>query len=84
MGHVGNLVCTIPNSVCAESISSLTETPCLFSSEQEDPRHPTVPVQVRNRPSLDPSDLGPLPVNSSSLKDVYQLKPVYLRQCSVL
>uniref|UniRef100_A0AAQ4RMS3 HECT-type E3 ubiquitin transferase n=1 Tax=Gasterosteus aculeatus aculeatus TaxID=481459 RepID=A0AAQ4RMS3_GASAC len=27
----------------------------------EDPRHPTVPVQVRNRPSLDPSDLGPLP-----------------------
>ncbi|KAM8895215.1 E3 ubiquitin-protein ligase NEDD4 isoform 2-T2 [Spinachia spinachia] len=27
----------------------------------EDPRQPKVPVQMRKRPSLDPSDLGPLP-----------------------
>uniref|UniRef100_A0A8P4G1C3 HECT-type E3 ubiquitin transferase n=1 Tax=Dicentrarchus labrax TaxID=13489 RepID=A0A8P4G1C3_DICLA len=35
-------------------------TPCLFSSEQEDPRL-KIPVQKRRRASLDPSDLGPLP-----------------------
>ncbi|XP_068432599.1 E3 ubiquitin-protein ligase NEDD4 isoform X2 [Clinocottus analis] len=27
----------------------------------EDPRHPKIPVHMRKRPSLDPSDLGPLP-----------------------
>ncbi|XP_056268364.1 E3 ubiquitin-protein ligase NEDD4-like isoform X2 [Pseudoliparis swirei] len=27
----------------------------------EDPRHPKIPVLMRKRPSLDPSDLGPLP-----------------------
>lgn len=41
----------------------LTETSCVFSAEQEDPRL-RIPVQQRRRGSLDPNDLGPLPVRS--------------------
>lgn len=39
----------------------LAETSCLSSLEQEDPRL-RIPVQQRRRGSLDPNDLGPLPV----------------------
>lgn len=39
----------------------LTETSCVFSLEQEDPRL-RIPVQQRRRGSLDPNELGPLPV----------------------
>lgn len=42
---------------------NLSASSCLFCSEQEDPRL-RIPVQQRRRGSLDPNDLGPLPVRS--------------------
>uniref|UniRef100_A0A8C9VD56 E3 ubiquitin-protein ligase n=1 Tax=Scleropages formosus TaxID=113540 RepID=A0A8C9VD56_SCLFO len=41
-------------------------TPFNLITEQEDPRL-KIPVHMRRRPSLDPSDLGPLPVWASRL-----------------
>lgn len=53
-------------------------TLCLFICEQEDPRL-KIPVQQRRRASLDPSDLGVLPVSSSAPKRsvANQLKDIF-------
>lgn len=44
-------------------ISVWLKHPVCFLAEQEDPRL-RIPVQQRRRGSLDPNDLGPLPVCS--------------------
>lgn len=57
--------CSTFNNIYCVSISFFDgNTPHLLSSEQEDPRL-KIPVHMRRRASLDPSDLGPLPVSSS-------------------
>lgn len=50
-------------NVLASLVSCLPEMFFVFSVEQEDPRL-KIPVQQRRKGSLDPNDLGPLPVRS--------------------